>query len=203
MRNSVRFLLAFVSVIFSSNIVYASGYAVYTQGAKELGMLNAVVAHSEGPASNFYNPALINDLDGTQFEIGTTIIYPSREYSDLTGNTTDGKTTVFFPSTLFLSHKLNESLSLGFGVYSPFGLGTKWPKGWDGRYLTTEGNLTTFNFNPNIAWKISDRLSLAGGIDYLYGDAILKRKIDLASLIPYPGYPDGSQKFAGDGDGWG
>lgn len=200
MKNIIRLLLLIVLVILNNKIAYASGFALYTHGAKELGMLNAVVAHTEGPASNFYNPALLAKLEGSQLEIGTTLIFPNREFkSDLTGETTDGDDNVYFPSTIYASHQLNDKLAIGFGVFSPFGLGTDWPNDWEGRYITTEGELMTFNFNPNIAWKISDRLSLAGGVDYLYGDSTLKKKINLSPM----GLPDGNQKFDGDGDGWG
>ena len=200
MKNLIMFLLLVVLFILINKIAYASGFAVYTHGAKELGMLNAVVAHTEGPASNFYNPALLTKLEGTQLEIGTTLIFTDREFkSDLTGKTTDGDDDVHFPSTFYISHQLNDQFVIGFGFFTPFGLGTKWPNDWEGRYITTEGELMTFDFNPNIAWKISDRLSFSGGIDYLYGDSTLKRKINLSLM----GLPDGKQKFDGDGDGWG
>jgi long-chain fatty acid transport protein len=199
LTNKIIFTLLFL-FCNKLSLVYASGFAVYTQGAKELGMLNAVVAHTEGPASNFYNPALLTKLEGTQLEIGTTLIFPDREFkSDLTGETADGDEEVHFPSTFYISHPLNEQFVIGFGVFTPFGLGTEWPNDWEGRYITTEGDLMTFDFNPNIAWKVTDRLSLSGGLDYLHGDGTLKRKVNLSLL----GLPDGEQKFDGDGDGWG
>ncbi|GAF67974.1 unnamed protein product, partial [marine sediment metagenome] len=67
----------FLSTVAAPSIVSASGFAVYTQGAKEFGVQNNVIAHSEGPASNYHNPALITGLKGTQIEAGTTLIFPS------------------------------------------------------------------------------------------------------------------------------
>lgn len=193
-------LIVFALIIACPSLSNASGFAVYTHGAKELGMLNSVVAHTEGPASNYFNPALITELPGTQIELGTTLLWPSTDFeSDLTGQTEKTDDQVFYPSTVFVTHKLNDKLSLGFGVNSPFGIGTKWPRDWEGRYIITTADLETFNLNPNIAWRVTDRLTVAGGIDWLYADGLLKQNINLSPF----GLSDARQKFDGDGWGWG
>jgi len=194
-------LILFISfILFYPSRVFASGFFIYTQGARELGLLNAVVAHSEGPASNFFNPALLTELSGTQLEIGTTLIFPDREFSSSsTGETTEEDSETFFPSTIYLAHKFNERFSGGIGFFSSNGLGTDWPDDWEGRYLTTFSEMMSFSVNPNLAWKILDNLSVAGGIDLLWSEATLKRKINLLPL----GLSDGNQRFEGDGTAWG
>jgi long-chain fatty acid transport protein len=184
--------------------VGASGFAVYTHGATELGMQNNVIAHSEGPASNYHNPALITESKGTQIEVGTTLIFPSREFKSAeTGTTERTESQVFYPSTLFLTHQLNDRLTSGLGIFSPFGLGTDWGKDWEGRYLATNSEMQTFNINPNIGWKVNDKLSVGGGFDFLLLDATLKRNIDLSRFGLPVGFPDAEQEFDGDGDGIG
>ena len=197
----LKTLILFISlIIICPPIVSAAGFAIYTQGARELGLLNAVVAHSEGPASNFFNPALLTELPGTQLEIGTTLIFPDREFtSSEIGETTEEDSDIFFPSTIYLSHKFNERFSGGIGFFSSNGLGTDWPNDWEGRYIATFSEMISFSVNPNLAWKISDNLSVAGGVDLLWSEATLKRKINLMPL----GLSDGNQKFEGDGTAWG
>jgi len=187
----------FLSTVAAPSIVSASGFAVYTQGAKEFGVQNNVIAHSEGPASNYHNPALITGLKGTQIEAGTTLIFPSREFKSPDGETEKAESQVFYPSTLFLTHQLNDRFTAGLGIVSPFGLGTDWGKEWEGRYLATNSEMQTFNVNPNIAWKVNDKLAVAGGFDFLLLDATLEKNIKL------PGLDDAEQKFEGDGDGIG
>ncbi len=178
--------------------VGASGFAVYTHGAKELGMQNNVIAHSEGPASNYHNPALITESKGTQIEVGTTLIFPSRKFKSAeTGKTERTESQVFYPSTLFLTHQLNDKFTSGLGIFSPFGLGTDWGKDWEGRYLATNSEVQTFNINPNIAWKVNDKLSVGGGLDFLLFDASLEKNVYVPLL------PDAEQEFDGDGDGIG
>ena len=106
----------------------ASGFGVFTHGANALGKSNAVTAYNESPSTVFFNPALINDLPGTQVEIGTTMITIRQDFtSAATGMETDGSEDAFFPSTVFLTHAVSDKFSVGFGVFNPFGLATEWP----------------------------------------------------------------------------
>jgi long-chain fatty acid transport protein len=186
----------------TSNSLFASAFALYTSGASELALCDSAIAHTEGSASNFWNPALLPELDGTQLEIGTIFLRPSVEFSsDLTGKETSLETNTFFPSTIFISHKINERFSAGFGLNSTFGLGTEWPDDWEGRYIATNSELQTFNFNPNIAWKLSEKLVVAIGFNILLGEATLEQKIDpFFLLLPSP---DGNSKLKADGNGYG
>jgi long-chain fatty acid transport protein len=87
----------------------------------------AVVAHTDSPSTIFFNPAQMNKLDGTQLELGTTFLIARREFNSATsGNTSETKDDVFFPSTFYITHKFNEKVSAGLGVFNPFGLGTDW-----------------------------------------------------------------------------
>ena len=190
----------FLSTIIAPSNASASGFAVYPRGAKELAMQHNVIAYTEGATSNYYNPALITELKGTQTEVGTTLIFPSRKFkSAQTGKTEKTKSQIFYPSVLSLTHQLSNKFTMGIGVFNPFGLGTDWGKKWEGRYLATNSEMQTFNINPNIAWKVNDRLAVAGGLDFLLLDATLEKNINLSTY----GLPDGEQKFKGDGKGFG
>ena len=187
----------FLSTVAAPSSASASGFAVYTHGAKELGMQNNVIAHSEGLASNYHNPALITELEGTQIEAGTTLIFPLRKFkSAKTGETERTKSQVFYPSTLFVTHQLNNRFTAGVGIVSPFGLGTDWGKEWEGRYLATNSEMQTFNINPNVAWKVNDKFAVAGGLDLILLDATLEKNIRT-------GLGDVEQKFEGDGEDYG
>ena len=176
--------------------VHAAGYAVFTHGASALGQGNAVTAHSNDPSTIFYNPALINKLEGTQFQIGTTAIVSSREYQSSVGGSNDSNDSVFFPSTFYATHKFNDKLSAGLGVFNPFGLGTEWDENWNGRYIATKSELTTFNINPVVSYQLLPSLAIAAGLDVILLDATLERKV-------FTGGPDINQKFKGDGTGVG
>jgi long-chain fatty acid transport protein len=180
---------------------YGSGFAIYTQGASTLGQGAATIAHTDDPSAIFWNPALINKLQGTQIQLGTTLIFPSRKFeSDLTGETVKTEPDMFYPSTFFVTHKFNEKISAGLGVFNPFGLATKWPDDWEGRYIATNSEMRTYNINPVVSYQIIPQLSFAAGLDFLLLDATLENKINMLFF----GIPaDGNQKFEGDGTGVG
>ncbi|MBE7546130.1 OmpP1/FadL family transporter [uncultured Candidatus Kuenenia sp.] len=179
---------------------YGSGFAIFTQGATALGQANAVIANSDSPSAIFFNPALINKLDGTQIEAGTTVLLPSNEFrSDLSGKTFKTEEDVFFPSTVFITHKFNDKVSAGLGVFNSFGLGIDWGDDWEGRYIATNSELQTFNINPVVSYQIMPNIAFAAGVNYVLLDTTLEKQINLS---PY-GLSDAGQQFDGDGDGIG
>jgi len=182
---------------------HGAGYAVFTHGAAALGQGNAVTAHTESPSTIFYNPALMNRLDGTQVELGTTALLVSREFqSDPAGQSTSND-SAFFPSTFYVTHKFSDSLSAGLGVFNPFGLGTEWNGDWEGRYIATKSELTSFNFNPVVSYRVVPALSVAAGLDVILVDATLERKIPAGAFGLAGPASETGQKFKGDGTGVG
>ncbi len=195
-RVAVTTLLCAGNVVGTVLPVHGSGYGIFTQGAAALGQADAVIAHGDGPSAVFFNPARINSLPGTQLEFGTTLIFPHREYTDSSGDVSHTKDSVFYPSSFYLTHALNDSISFGLGVFNPFGLGTDWGGDWPGRYIATRSKITTYTINPVVSWRVAPFLSIAVGLDVVLLDATLKNKI-------YTPSGDVKQKFTGDGTGLG
>lgn len=189
----------FLGAIFLWNCqVFASGFGVFTQGASALGQAAAVTAHTESPSTIFYNPALLNDLEGTHVEAGTTLFVFNREFeSDADGDTHEMEDDLKFPSTFYLSHTFNDKFAAGVGVFFPFGLATDWKDGWEGRFISTKAEMTTYTINPVVSYRVHPRISVAAGLDVVFLDATLKNKIDFGGGI------EGSQKFEGDDTGLG
>lgn len=201
------FLIAVALLVLVPVHVEASGFGVFTQGASGLGQANAVVAHTTGPSSAYFNPALLTQVTGTQVEIGTTGIYAKHKVKlDSTGRTQEGESRWEFPSTFYLTHQVNDRLTAGLAVYYPFGLTAEWDnQDFEGRYIGTYGEIVTTSINPVVAYKVNDSLSLAVGVSAVYLDAELRNMIYQAPLSNYG--LDGSDveaKFSGDdwGLGW-
>ena len=116
-----------------------------------------------------------------------------------TGNTFETKDDVFFPSTFYITHKFNEKVSAGLGVFNPFGLGNDWGDTWEGKYLATNSEMVTYTINPTISYQIMPGVSLAIGLDILILDATLENKINLSANagVPPGTLPDAGQKFTG------
>ena len=179
---------------------FASGYSIFTQSAYSLGQGNAAYAVNENPSAVYFNPALITKLDGTQVELGTTLIDINYEFASQQGGANnESERSRFFPSTFYLTHQINDKLSAGFGLYTPFGLGTEWDDEWEGRYITTTTDLTTVDLTAVLAYQVAPGVAMAAGIDYLYLDASIENKINLSAF----GVPDANQTFGGTGSALG
>ena len=190
---------SFAIILLWNGQVQASGFGVFTQGASALGQAAAVTAHTDGPSTIFYNPALLNDLEGTQVEAGTTLFFFNREFKNAAGDTQGMEDEVKFPSTFYLSHTINDKFAVGLGVFFPFGLATDWKDDWDGRFIATKSEMVTYTINPVVSYRIHPRVSVAAGLDIVYLDASLEGKLDFSGL----GFGDGTQKFTGDDWGLG
>lgn len=210
MKRRIVLLTICLSMLATSAL--ASGYGVFTQGASGLGQANAVVAHPTGPSSLYFNPALLNDVPGSQVEIGTTAVISERNINLDSGGNEKGNETNF-PSTLYYTFQSSKNIAAGIGIFFPFGLSNKWGNDYEGRYLGTSGEMTSFNINPALSYRITDQLSLAAGLDMVYVDTELKSMVNqsaVGTLLP-PDLggplaeilPDVEQNFSGEGWGYG
>lgn len=75
----------------------------------------------------------------------------------------NGAVSGVLPS-MYVMTKLDEKVRLGLGVAVPFGLATKYPEGWAGRYFAVKSQIETINVNPAIAVKLSDSFSVGAGM---------------------------------------
>jgi long-chain fatty acid transport protein len=176
-----------------------AGFALVQQGTAAMAQGNAFVAEADDPSAIFYNPAGLNQLKRPQVYLGTFFNYPHRDYHGLKGDTSKTRHVFYDSGSFFLAVPCNSRVALGFGYFTPFGLGSDWPADWGGRYITTFSRLKTYNLNPVISLKLTDNLSVAGGVNFLWSDVRLRRKIP---VIPKP-LIDGKSDLTGTGMGVG
>ena len=91
---------------------------------------------------------------------------------------------IFYPSTFYLSHSLTDRVTLGFGFFSPYGLGAEWPKENPLRYLGYKDDLKTFFFNPAVGVRLTDNLSVGFGVSYIHS-TVKFWTVDLVDLTKY------------------
>ena len=72
---------------------------------------------------------------------------------------------------------------LGIALTSPWGLGVEYDDDWFGRYDLIETRLTTVNLSPALAYRITEWLSIGGGLNIEYADAKLTNALP-ATLAP-------------------
>lgn len=168
--------------------VMGAGFSIFEQGAAATGMAGAFTAHADDPSAIFYNPAGITQLEGTQISLGVTLIKPSAEmkaYNPYTQSWSEQEwetdDQVFVPPNFYVTHKLMDNLSLGFGYGVYYGLGVDWSKNSDFPYveLIKEVNLQSNFLNPVAAFQINENISVAAGIFYVLSTVDYKRELGL------------------------
>jgi len=188
MRKYITAIAIFSLVFFGlSSLSHGSGFLIYEHGAAAMAMGGAFVALANNPSAVFHNPAGIAFLEGTQIYLGTTLI-TSNTSLELTNLATTVETVSqwFYPSTFYISHKINDRIAAGFGFFNPYGLGTKWPEDYALKYISTEDDMKTFFFNPVIAVKLDENFSVAVGVTYVYATLGFNR-VNLVDLTAYGG----------------
>jgi len=82
------------------------------------------------------------------------------------GNTGGDAGKLNFVPNMFILLPINKQWSFGLGVNAPFGLVTEYDDGWIGRYQGLKSDVQTININPSVSFKISDMVSVGGGVNY-------------------------------------
>ncbi|MFC1553951.1 OmpP1/FadL family transporter [candidate division KSB1 bacterium] len=175
-------LVLFMTLAVFSFSVYASGLRLTAQGAKALGFGGAFVAGADDPTAIFYNPAGISNLSGTNIIFGGGVFYNSGfteiKPSALSGKVLNMDSELFMTPTIFATTNLTPRITVGLGIYSPFGIESVWEDRWSGREswdYPYETNLRTYSFNPALSYRVNSRLNLGFGIEYVRGSYDLKR----------------------------
>jgi long-chain fatty acid transport protein len=166
--------IAFAAAMGSfATVAGAGGLGIGTQSGSGTGNAFAGGAASAEDASTvWYNPAGMTRLTGTNAAVVMHAIKPSFKFSDRgstlpvgTGEGGDGGHWALVPQA-FVSHALNDRLRVGFAFNVPFGLATEYDAGWRGQAIAKDSELKTFNFNLGVAYKLSDSVSIGGGISF-------------------------------------
>ena len=167
-------LFALVSVVLAAPSVWAAGFSIYEHSARASGMAGAWTAQANDAAANWYNPAGLVWLEGSEFQIGGNIITAGGDTEITSNDIRFGLTepTTFemvghtgTPVHAYYSRKINPNVAFGIGVNTPFGLVTD----WDVRPVTftaRTSELQTFVFNANLAFRMTRNTAVAVGVMY-------------------------------------
>jgi|GEM_PF-1298826 len=175
-----RFVLPFlmvIAVLLVNGQARAAGYALYEFSARGDALGGAMVGRADDPSAIAYNPAGITQLPGAQVMAGMTVIAPSAEVKTPFG-TESAKDNVWFPPHAYYTQQLNDKWWFGMGLFSRFGLATEFSDDWAGRYNNYYAHIKSASLNPVLAYKVTDELSLAAGVEAMWFQFTQKKNID-------------------------
>jgi len=182
--------------------VFAGGYQINEHGARALAQGGAFAARASDGSAMFFNAAGLGFQKGFKVFVGTTLIMPSSSFKSATTETKMVDQT-FTPINAYVSYAFDNGLTVGLGVYNPYGLGTEWPMDWAGRQMSVKTDLQTFYINPTVAFRFSDQFSVGVGVSYVTGKVTLQQRVGtLSALAPLtPAATDGTVDLDGTGTG--
>lgn len=153
---------------------YAAGFQLSEQSAIQMAraMAGAGVVGDDLSAVH-YNPAGMTLLSGTRMQATGTWVAVNLDYEGDSGQSENGRLKGQIIPAGFITHQINDSLWAGLGLTVPYGMGTEFGEGWKGRERGTESMILTFDINPNLAWKVNEKLSVGGGVSLQYAKAEL------------------------------
>lgn len=202
------FALIMLATFAYSTSTLAAGFGLYEASARGNAMGGVLVGDTGDASANYYNPANMTDLSGTHTLLGVTAIHPMLDVT-ANGEKNNLDSGWFAPPHAYVTQQLTDDWFIGFGLYTEYGLGTKYDNDWNLKWSSTETTLATITLNPNLAYKVTDRLSVAAGLRVMYLDfEHCKTPYDNETIgalpPPYPPLPViGSMRTRVKGDSWG
>lgn len=175
--------VAVAGLIAMASSTYAAGFMLTEQSASSLGRAYAGAGVDGSDISGvFYNPATMTLHPGTQIQAGFVAIGLDLDYKGNDGTTENGRANTQPIPFGYISHQATDNVWVGLAMTVPFGMGTEYDDNWSlaSRGISTQ--VLTFDFNPNVAWKLSEKVSLGAGMSVQYAAADLKMRDNLPGL---------------------
>ncbi|MCI8211177.1 aromatic hydrocarbon degradation protein [Pseudomonas sp. S25] len=179
---------------------FAGGILIYEAGQESNGLANAgSAALAIDPSVLMSNPAGITALYGTQLSANAQVILGDMRFSRNSNNQFEGNeggnALQYLPgASLFISHQIDEKSAIGFGMYGNFGLALDYDDDWAGRYFNQEAAIIGVSFQPTLAHKFTDDLSIGIGPRIMYAYYRNETAIN-NNLLGLRDSPDGQLEF--------
>lgn len=192
-----------------SHAAHAGGYYVAEQGSRSIALSGAVTAYNPGLSTLMHNPAGMAHLRGTNVQLNTLGVMldvqnwrrpiegadGSMEFFDKAQNTNRfGAVPSLFASTDFGV----KNLSVGLGLYVPFGADLEFPADGPQRYVITKTSFHNYYVTPTVAYRLDNGLSFGVGLSYIYSTFEMRQANSMLFNFGGPAnYPNPDEKYDG------
>jgi long-chain fatty acid transport protein len=180
MGNQVKSAVAgIVALAALSTTALAGGFSIREQSAEGLGEAFAgIAAGTDGLSAMFWNPATISQHNSQGYisenNISGIIPYSRAKNGAGSGGSPDSGNIgvdAIVPAS-YSVYGLTDELTIGMAVNAPFGLGTN-SDTWMGSLHGDKSKIFSMNFNPVVAYKPADWITVAAGVQGEYISAKL------------------------------
>ncbi|ELV8693909.1 outer membrane protein transport protein [Vibrio fluvialis] len=180
MKTNKKFLSIAVACGLASvsNLTQAAGFQLAEYSATGLGRAYAgEAAIADNAGSQWRNPAMLTYLKGTQISAGALYVNPNVDVEgdvSFYGNTSSTSSSDYANDAVipnfYISHQVNEKWALGLAFGTNYGMETELDSGFAASHFGDEAMVTTMEANANIAYQLTETVSIGGGIRYVMGE---------------------------------
>lgn len=207
LQSAVR--AATVALIGFPSAAMAGGFALNEQSASAMGVANAgAAANPENATTVLFNPAGMSQLSGTNLSFGAAVLdidaeakqAEARRNVPVTELMVDGNTggdiadPALLPN-LYVTHEINDTIDVGFGIHAPYGLAADYDNNFTGRYFADKTELTAVAFAPSISINNGNGLSMGLGINVIYAEGRLTKYQDVSASAAAQGADAGEAQL--------
>lgn len=158
------------TALLAGVFTFAGGFRVSLQGVKQLAMAHTS-AHTEDASVAFFNPAGISFIPNKlSFALGAFGAKSEVEYQSFqTLKSYKTENPLGTPLYAALAYKVNNTISVGLSVTTPFGSTVQWADDWAGNEMVQKMELKSFYFQPMVSFKFNEWASVGGSFIYAKG----------------------------------
>lgn len=176
------FKKCFVYILIAPGVALAGGFQLNVQGQKALSMGGAGTALSKDASVVFFNPGGVSLLQNKfNFTAGTSIIIPNIYLQTAAVVNANQTSPIGTPVQFYAATKINEKVSLGFGVNNQFGSTSSYDKDWEGKFIVQKSALKTFMYQPTLSYNINNRIGIGAGFVYTSGSFEFEQAVPVAT----------------------
>lgn len=158
--------------------MFAGGYRVSIQGQKQLAMGHTGVAVVNSAEVAFFNPAGMSFLDKKfNLSVGGNALIAKTRFQDSQFNQKAATDNLGTPFSLYATYKINDWVSAGLAVYTPYGSSVAWDQDWAGAHLVNNIDLAAIFIQPTVSFKVGDVFSIGGGPIFVQGSVNFNRNL--------------------------
>jgi long-chain fatty acid transport protein len=161
----------------------AAGIALDLQSARAVGMAGSVTGFVDDASGIYFNPAGIAQGQGIDVMVGITGIVPFFNVTAANGIETSGNHTLIPPPHLYATYGITDEITVGLGVFTPYGLSIGWPDGYPGRYIATQVSEKLYDINPTVAFHFGP-VRFGAGAQIVRATVELQRNLNLGTTNP-------------------
>lgn len=197
-----HFLLAVLAAASFSHA--AETLSVVPDSAQALATVGGRFANLHDASATRVSPANIMEITQPELLINLAAWNGDIRFDGATSSSVKMSQSWVYPGSMyFVAPIVADKMSFGFGISSPFGMASTYPKDMDPalKYVIPyEARLLALDFTPAVAFKVAKNFSFAVGMDIIYSQLTLAQNYSWQNAGFGP-VPDGEIQMKGDG--WG